>query len=397
MAEQSEIVEIVELFEPITIASEQATGQGVLVPLPKQMIEEISESDNDPKFATFVIESGWSKSRRFWGEDSFERAQEQIDNSAGEPIVGYLGHIRPENDPYDFPDIQFQWLKSKLQKAGDKVRIFTKAYVLPDTKARYYLQRGLAKTVSWRGPCSLIPIKGGVQVRNFTLESIDLARPRAAGMSARLVGGLTSEMETEGSEVKPEEIAALQENELRAHNPSLVTAIEDAAKKPLTEKVGEMESEAETLKEDADLLPEIRKLFNMSDDANVLEVLGAAATNLKNAGKSVRNAIVDEVLAKKLKDEDTLKLVRRLVVAEMDSNHADLKLTGDKTADTKAVDEIVSEMIDKDNELKEMVSEMEETPRSVSNTGNDDRQGNDESKLKVGYSNSRIRVRSASR
>lgn len=397
MEDSADIVEIVEVFEPVTIAAEQATGQGVLVPLPKAMIEEISETDNDPKFATFVIESGWSKSRRFWGEDSFERAQEQIDNAASEPIVGYLGHIRPENDPYDFPDIQFQWLKSKLQKAGDKVRIFTKAYVLPDTKARYYLQRGLAKTVSWRGPCSLIPVKGGVRVRNFTLESIDLARPRAAGMSARLVGGLTSEMETEGSEVKTEEIAALSENELRAHNPSLVTTIEEAATKPLTEKVSEMETENGELQKDADLIPEIRKLFSMSDDASILDVLGAAAASLKNAGRSVRNSIVDEVLGKKFKDEDTLKLVRRLVVAEMDTNHSDLKLTGDAAADKKAVDEIVSEMIDGDDELKEMVSEMEETPRRVPNTSRDDRQGGEKSELKPGFSNSRIRVRSASR
>ncbi len=400
---ETEAIEIVEFFEPITIAVEQATGTGVLVPLPKAMIEEIQESDNDPRFATFVIESGWSRSKRFWGEDIFRKAQEQIEESSmGEPIVGYLGHIRPENDPFDFPDIQFHWLKSKLQMAGDKARLFVKAHVLPDTKARYYLSKKLARTVSWRGPVSQIPFQHGVKIRDFTLESIDLARPRAAGMSARMVGGLTSEMEERTDEgrndVKPDEIAALQENELRAHNAGLVTSIETAAAKPHLDKVSEMSTEVETLKPQADLIPEIRKLFGMKEDADVLEVLSNVVQTMKQAGQTVVDGLLDKVLEKKFTDSKTRGLVRRVLVGEMRSNES-FEPTGDAEKDEAKIAEMVNEIVDKDDDLKEMVSEMEELPASPAGagSGNSDQERGGKRELKPGFTNKRIRVKSVGR
>ena len=385
---------IVEVFDPVTIVQEMATGRDVLVPIPQETLDAIKQDDDDPRFATFVIESGWSKSKRLWGASVFQSVQEQIENSGGEPIVGYLGHIRPDDDPYSFPDIQFQWLKSKLEKVGEKTRLFTKAYVLPDTKARYYLKRGIAKSVSWRGDALLKPIKGGVEVSNFTMESIDLARPRKSGMSARMVGALASEMEEGGNSVKSEEIAALQENELRAYNPTVITAIEKAAKDPLLTQASEQTAEIEKLKQSDVALAEIRKELGVADDVDVLDVVKQYAAKLKEAGKTVRDSILRGVIEKKFKDEPTRKLMQRVLATEMTG--LDLKLDEDhRSDDEKLVDEMVNKFVNEDEDLKSLVSEMEDDPKNPPSGGGNERDKPRE--LKAGYSNSRIRVRAAGR
>jgi hypothetical protein len=389
-----------ETFEPIydsfdaTVVSEMAQGAQVLLPLDPETVARVTEGDNDPKFATFLIESGWSKQRNYWGPEVFESVQEQI-NNATEPIVGYLGHIPPEQDGFAFPDIQLQWLKSKLQISQDKVKMLVKAYVLPETRGRDYLKRGLVRSVSWRGDCLKKPIQGGVAIKDFALESIDLSRPRKAGMQAALVGGLTSEMEEGRQDVKPDEIGALTANELRAHNPTLVTAIEDEAKKPLEEKVSEQATTIEAAKPELDLIPEIRKLLGMAEDGDILDVLGQTMTQLKEAGRTAKDAILDKVIRRKFKDEGTAKLVKRLIASEMDG----IDLSGDVEKDEEAISTKVNEMVDNDADLKEMVSEMEEgrTEEDTGRTRESDNGARGNREIKEGYSNDRISVRAARR
>lgn len=385
---------IVEQFDPVQIVSEMATGGDTLVSLSPEVVERVTDGDPNPKFATFVIESGWSKSKRLWDTPIFDAVHEQISkaNSNDDPIVGYLGHIKPDDDPYSFPEIQFQWLRSALKKVGDKAHIFTKAYVLPDTKARYYLSKGFAKSVSWYGPAKQIPFQKGVRVSDFKLESIDLARPRKAGMSARLVGALTSEMSNdEGANVKTEEIAALSENELRAHNPSLVQSIEQAATKPLSDKVSEMEKDAEPLKDDHDKVVEIRKLLGVADDADPIVFVTKLIEEAKKAGRGIREKLLDDVLSKKFKgvEGSTLNLVKRTLVTEMESYEP----TGDEDADAKAISEMVNDAIDKDADLKSLVSEMSNDPPALPGTSERDNSG-EKKELKAGYSDANITVRS---
>jgi hypothetical protein len=393
-----------ETFTPIydtfdaVVVSEMAAGAQVLLPLDQEVVARVTEGDTDPKFATFMIESGWSKQRNYWGAEVFESVQEQINNSS-EPIVGYLGHISPEQDGYAFPDIQLQWLKSKLSVSQDKVKMLVKAYVLPGTKGRDYLNRGLVRTVSWRGDCLKKPIQGGVAIKDFSLESIDLSRPRKAGMSAALVGGLTSEMDEGRFDVKPDEIGALTQNELRAHNSALVTVIEDEAKKPLQEKVTEMTTAAEEAKPQLDLIPEIKKLLGMSEDGDILEVLGQTMTALKEAGKGAKDAILDRVLLRKFKDDSTRKLVKKILVGEM----TEIELVGDEKKDEEAISSKVNEMVDKDEDLKELVSEMEEgregggDGNGGSTESNNGRRQSGTREIKDGFKNDRISVRKARR
>jgi hypothetical protein len=379
---------ITEVFET---AVEMTTDPNAVVQLSPEIVARVTAGDDDPRFATFVIESGWSKSKRYWGPELFTDVAAEMNSAAGgEPIVGYMGHIKEEDDPYVFPEIQLQWLGAKLSKIGDKARLAVKAYVLPGTKGHDYLARGLVKNVSWRGKVSQERFEQGVKIKQFIIESIDLARPRSAGMNARLVGSLTSEMEG-GNDLKPEEIAALSENEIRAHNPTLVLAIESAAKTPLQEQVGEMTHEAEVVKPTLDLIPEFRRILGLSDDTDDVTVLGKALASIRDAGKTVRDSILESVLTRKFKDDNTRSLVKRLIVSEQEDLR-NFRASGDDEKDLKVVSEMVNNFIDSDPSMKAQVSEMEGTPPSPPGTQLD-RSGQRE--LKPGLTTSRIRVRSA--
>jgi hypothetical protein len=384
-----EFQDIAEVFETV---SEISTDPGGMVPLSGDFLAEIVRDDETPLFGTYVIESGWSKSNRFWGPELFSGVAAEINQAATmEPIVGYQGHIKPEDDPYEFPDVQLQWVGAKLLQSGEKAKLAVKTYFLPGTKAKDYARRKLAQTVSWRGKVAQEKYEKGVRIKQFQIESIDLARPRAAGMSARLVA-LTSEMDERSDQVKPEEIAALQENELRAHNSGLVTIIETGARKPLEQKVSEMETAEATAKPTLDLIPDLRKLLGLKDDTEPLAVLQATISQLREAGKSLRDSVLDSVLDKRLKggDDKDRALVKRVIVGEMKDK--EFQLTGEQEKDEKLVSEMVNEIINSSDDLKETISEMESAPASPPPSGG---KRGEPRELKAGFRSKSIRVRSA--
>jgi hypothetical protein len=375
---------IIDSFD-VQVVSEMAIGEGTLVPLPKDVIEEINEQDDNPKFATFMIESGFSKAKRNWRPEILEKISEQI-NSASDPVVGYLGHIKPGDEGYVFPEIQLHWLRSRCARVGDKVRMYAKAYVLPEGKGRTYISRKLVNSVSISGEAAMKPVTGGVDVIDFDLESIDLARPRKAGMRTALVGGLTSEMEEGSKEVDKAEIAALTANELRAHNPSLVEAIESDARKPLETKVTEMETENTELKTEADLLAEIRLALGIDANADLLESVGAMLSKIKEVAKGAKDKVFDEVLAEKFKDENTRGLVKLALTSEMKST----EISDDSDESKKKVSEMVDKAVEDHEFLKAMVTEEQGSGGSSFTPKPVDR-GTRE--IKPGYSNENIEVR----
>jgi len=378
-----------EVFETVV---EMTTDANAVVPISPEILARITAGDDDPRFATFVIESGWSKSRRYWGPELFNDVATEMNTAAqGEPVVGYLGHIKEEDDPFVFPEIQLQWVGARLTKLGEKARLAVKAYVLPGTKGRDYLMRGLVKNVSWRGKVEQERFENGVKIKRFLIESIDLARPRTAGMNAQLAG-ISSEMTEGGNDLKNEEIAALTLNELRAHNPSLVLEIETAVKTPLETQVSEMTATATAVQPTLDLIPELRRILGLANDVDDVTVLGKALESIRDAGKTVRDSILSSVLKRKFKDEGTQKLVGRLIVSEM-SDVRDFKASGDSGEDEKTLEGFVNVFIDRDETIKAQVSEMEGTPPAIPTTSNDDRNGQRE--LKPGMQTSRIRVRAA--
>jgi len=263
--------------------------------------------------------------------------------------------------------------------------------VLPEGQGRMYIARKLVRTVSVSGKAAMRPIAGGgTEVIDFDLESIDLARPRKAGMRTALVGGLTSEMETEEVEVKPEEIAALSANELRAHNPSLVTAIEDDVRKPLETKVSEQETEISELTEDQQQLVKVREALGIDDQADVLETVGSLMVKVKEIAKGAKDAVLDKVLTEKFKDENTRGLVKLALTSEMDS----LEVEDESDESKKKVTEMVDGAVEKNEILRKMVGE-QSSSGSTWQTTTVERGGT--RKIEPGYEDSDISVRKARR
>jgi len=382
--------EIFDEFE-VTQVSEMAAGASTLVPLTEAMVNEIVGDDPDPKFATYIIEGGWSKSKRYYGPKVLDSISEQI-NTSDDPVVGYKGHISPDRDAYDFPDIQCRWVRSKIQAGGDKVKLLVKAYLLPGTKAREYAERGLKVPISIRGNGDQRPIKGGVEVSNFELESIDMARPRKAGMGGRLVG-VTSEME-EGREVDGKDIAALTYDDLKSHNSLLLEKIESDAKKPLAEQISEMEKKDEAAEENVTLISKLREALGISEDADILEVVGKTLDELKKNTTKAREGILNSVLEKRFKDDTQRGLVRRILATEME----DAEIPDDAEAAKIKIAEMVNTAIDEDEQLKALASEMDSGGgANLNGGGSEGEKGRTGKKreIKPGYENERIKVRPA--
>ena len=186
--------------------------------------------------------------------------------------------------------------------------------------------------------------------------------------------------------MKPEEIAALQENELRAHNPALAKAIEDAAKAPLEIQVGEQELQIQTQQPAVDQVAEIRKALKLDENGDVLEALGGLISKAKEVAKGAKSKYLDDILEKKFKDESTRNLVRRMLVTEMESGRLETE------EDEESVSKAVNEFIDNDPDLKKMVSEMDGGSGASFGDGNGDR---NTPKIEAGYENDLISVRKA--
>jgi len=392
-------IEISDEFDvTVTEMDARADSASSLVRLDADTVARVSDGDDDPKFATFIIESGKSKNGRVWNPEIFESVVEQI-NTSGD-VVGYLGHIKPGDEGHVFPTVQLQWLKARLNVTSDRCQMLAKAYVLPSSTgavARDYIRRGFVKTVSWAGMAKSRPTTRGEEISEFQLESIDLARPRTAGMKTALVGGLTSEQSTGGSEVKPDEIAALQENELRAHNPTLATAIEDGAKGPVLKDLETVKTELESSKANADLVTQIRTALKLDENADVMEALGSLITKAKEVAKGARTKYLDDILKRKFKDDATRNLVRRMLVTEMETGSlvTEMSKIDDEENEGKAqkeTEEVIDNFIDKDPDLKRMVSEMSGSAGASFGGGNGDKGG---TKIEPGYENDLISVRKA--
>lgn len=321
-------------------------------------IKAADPSEHPAKFVTVEVESGWSNNKRHWPSKVIDSIAEQVRSS--EP-VGYKGHplLRKDFDKgSDYPDPQTLWLSAISTLSEKGKRLLVKGYNITD-QIRRELASGATRTVSICGDATMRVVKGGYEVEEFSLDSIDWARPGSAGMAGRVVA-LTAEMEDddEGSEiVKPEDIANLTEGDLRRHNPDLVTQIEGVGEqrkeKDMEQKVGEQEAAVEAAKPDVDAVAEIRKLLNLDEKANVFEAVGEVLAKAKAGLKAEYEKTVDKLLDK-VENEDVRALVKQLV-GEMDASTVE-----NEEDATKQAEEKVAEILDTNPTVKKIIGEMVE-------------------------------------
>lgn len=347
---ESEFTEI-GADEFICIVSETEGDIGTTVQVDSRKLEKIRQRDKEPQFVTVKIESGKSKSNRNWPGEILEKIAEQVRSK--EP-VGYLGHISEKDDETAFPIPQTLWLGATTIRETGKTVLLAKGYNFPKAEVRDLVDLGGVNSVSVRGNSRMRATREGYDVIDFELESIDWARKNRSGMRAPVVS-ITSEMisdnEKGGNSVEAKDIAALQEQELRQHNPNLVTLIEQGATKTKDEKIAEMEKNNESAEENKSVLDQIREALGLEEKDNVVESVTELLEKVEDAAKVKVKAFVDGLLEKKIPNPKARAVVARLV-GEMESG-----LDPEQDEDKTKIEKTVNEALDGE-EVKELVSEM---------------------------------------
>lgn len=350
-----------ESFEVETCISEMGLADiGSDIPIDAARMERIKARDDDPQFVVVEIEScakAGGTSQAEWGLEAIRSIAEQVNKKRP---VGYAGHIPDSENHTAFPAVQAVWLGARVVEKGTRSIARVKGYLMPKAEMRDYLELEAVDGVSVRGDATLSrKPEGGWRVKEFVLESIDFARKGKSGMPTRIVA-LTSEMEG-GISVEPKDIAAIDESELRQHNPLLVKKIEEDASAELTTKVSEMETAATVVEPKVLAFDEICEKLGIKADENPVERVVQLLESVEGAAKAQIKGLVDKAIEKVAgKSERAQNVVRRLVGEQIEAEFADVDLD-----DAKAAEEIqkkVSEMVEADEDVKAVVAEMVTTP-----------------------------------
>lgn len=328
-------------------------------------------SDESPEFVVVRTEEGWSRSGRLYEHAILESIAEQI--NATQP-VGHLGHIPEHELSTALPEPQTTWFGAitKKEPSQDKERkgqlvgvIYTAGYNLPGAKVRTYLKTKAVNATSWDGKADQVPVPGkGVKIVRYMLESLDWARKGREGMPTARVVALAREMSTgtkkEGTAKMDGEkdLAAVTPDEFKEANPNGYALLVREITQEKDGEIATLTQEVEAAKAEKTLLEEIRGVLKLTADDDVLAQIGSLVKKLGERAKvSVEDAL-DKLLAEKVPDEETRKLVRRLVpVSEMIG--AAEKLPEDATPDDveRVVREMVDDSFDKDEVIQTYVSE----------------------------------------
>lgn len=340
--------------------------EGKIVQIPTARLERINSADPEKhpaKFVTVEVESGWSKNKRHWPPAVLDSIANQI---AEKEPVGYKGHPLLKKDfdkGSDYPDPQTLWMGAISTLSEKGKRLLVKGYNLTD-QIRRELASGATRTVSICGDATMRAVKGGYEVEDFELESIDWARPGGQGMAGGVVA-LTAEQTAEEIQedeevelVKPEDIANLTEGDLRKHNSSLADQIEgvgfEKGKREVEEKVGEQEAALKEGTEAVDLVKAVREKLGLKDDDSLTDAISKLVNDSREGLKSEFKDAVEKLLAKKIPDEKIRNLVSGLV-GEMDSSVEDSEGV---QADAK---EKVNAMLDANKDtITDFIGEMDE-------------------------------------
>jgi hypothetical protein len=319
------------------------------IPVDSALLTKIKAKDENPQFVTVEVKSGKSKNRRNWTPEILEKIAQVVNEKRP---VGYLGHIPRGDEGHLLPPPQTLWIGAKTERRGDHTVLYIKGYNR-SPEIRDYVDLGMVDAVSIYGDSTLRPGSGGYDVVDFSLESIDWARKGKNGMPSRVVS-ISAEMEEGGRQVVDgRDIAAISEQELRTHNPSVVELIESKASSTLQTKIGEMEEEAKKTSNLTEIVNGIKERLKVESPEKILETLDEFLQTIKGAKASDVKAFITSVIEGKVATPRGQKLVARLV-GEME----DISELTDETK--KTIETRITDAIENDEDVKAVVGEMKD-------------------------------------
>jgi hypothetical protein len=323
--------------------SEMAADAGAIVQLDPARVQQLlaATEDEAPEFPILRVEGGTSRQGNHWSDEILVDVAEQINR---EEPVAYLGHIKPEDDGYAFPEPQTIWLKAQTKDEGGKKVLYIKGYNFPKAAIRGYIRTGVTRTASWRGKASG-PVMNGVRyIQKFKLESFDWSRKGKQGMDARLVA-LATEMEGSEEDV---EIGKLTLAELQAANPSLVDLIKAEGRKDADATISEMEPKVEAADEADETFKKLRELLKIDENTDIVQAVGEVVEKVDNVASSTLREKIAAIVADKVKGDRAKSAVMRLVpVTEMEGKSDD------------DLEKAVTGLFDTDEDIKAIITEME--------------------------------------
>ena len=153
----------------------------------------VDDDTREEKFIYAYTDSGVSANKRDWSPDIMRSIGEQV---VSKMPPGYLGHIKPADYGFDFPEPQVVWFGSSITElAGEQVRLWLKGYLLPTAqKLTTWIKSKAVNSISVYGNVSYAKDSNGIdKILNIDLKSIDISRKLAEGLSSG-ISGLAVEM-----------------------------------------------------------------------------------------------------------------------------------------------------------------------------------------------------------
>lgn len=279
------------------------------IPLaPWANLEALKAGDLEPMEVVVEIPAG--KSKRGWNYRP-EALQAIVSEVMKQGLPGFLGHQKPEDVEYAFPQPVTHWVGA-LWKDG-------KAYFrgVVDKAAsdlKRWIKANVIRTVSIFGVPKLQQVAGETQVVDFKPLSIDWTPLGRAGMPTAVVAiGEMDEIITGGGEKQMswKELAAQLKQMLRNKDVTLKEIIGEMSisTQELAEEIGEIK-EALKAKE---ILSKIREVFGVSGEIDIVKVAEDAKKVLTAKMQEEQEKLINEVLSEKVTGEIAQALVKKML------------------------------------------------------------------------------------
>lgn len=271
-------------------------------------IEKFLNGDADPCHIVGKIPVGWSHNNYYLSDRAVQAIVKQI---AGQGLTAARGHVRKEDEPYEFPDINAAWIGAiydPVKKAGYVRGIIDPAY--PELKR--HIRAGLVNRLSTDlMVLEAAPIDGGsVAILDCIAKSLDFA-PRLKNGYQQAVVAQDMAIPEEANHTTAEVIDQMPEDKLeepKIPEPAEPAPQEAPAAEPPAEPVPEPEPAPAAEPQPTELELLIASLG--ADPVARLKELLANEAKLKQAEA---DALKGKVLKDMVKDEGQRIILGRLL------------------------------------------------------------------------------------
>lgn len=315
----------------------------------RESARKLMAGDNDPCLVAVEIEEGEGNAGYYTAEAIAALVREVNTRLP----MGYLGHQRTEDLPYEFPDPVTHWLGAELVSRGGKA--VARIYGLIDPGApelKRWVRADRIRNVSIFGT-PIYESASSNRVVDYELLSIDWTPRDRAGMTTRVVWA--SEMA--GNTERRDDGVTVQEaighlKEALAKKQTTVAHVvgelglkfEDVAREIGGELWANAQKAQEETKRLTALVGEIRKALGIDEQADVVVAARAAREAQEAKRRDDHERLVSKVIGEMVKPEKAHGLVRKLLRVEVGADEPTIRKAVGEILEDPAVKPLLAEL-----------------------------------------------------